>query len=128
MSKIKNKKMPSTISSNSLTIPNTNGTVTLSNGNYTLNSTLSYGTNYAISQQKITYRLFDSEIELSSDYSNVDIPIVLAGIECNGWKFYESLQKNSVYFTGELKQWLDSMYQQYLRDNKITQILETKEE
>jgi hypothetical protein len=108
----------------------TTGTL-LNSGNVTISSPANnwviQSNSYTISQKKITYKLFDSEIELPSDFSNVDIPIVLAGIECNGWRFYESLQKNNVHFTGELREWLDSMYQQYLRDNKITQILETKQ-
>lgn len=89
------------------------------------NSTATINPIYTFKPQTTTFKLFDSEISLEGNWST-EIPIILANIECNGWKFYESIRRNNISFSHQFRDWLEKLYQQHKRDSKIEEILEQK--
>ena len=70
-----------------------------------------------------TYYFMGEQIEVEG-YKSFEVSMCLASIECNGWKYYESLKRNSIQL-GNIGDIVEKIYLKHCRDNKISEILET---
>lgn len=101
------------------------GTInTLSTGYYGNNTiTISPYSSFNYIPSKIIYEVMGEKIEIEGNYT-FEVASLLSSITVNGWKYYEEMLKNGLILTGDLKNNLERMYLQNLRDQKIKDILE----
>jgi len=103
------------------------GSICTINGSTLSTITLASGSYFTLSQPKVKYTLMGETFEVEGNYS-FDVSSFISLITVNGWRYYEEMLKNGISLTGDLKENIERMYLQHNRDQKIKDILETKNE